>query len=169
MSAERTVRRQAARSVLRKAAIDALGGANTVLTRSYSSTVEQILSDAAGVRRVVNGEGRPRYEGRRLAEVLESGGRKVEFITDAALALFAQRVDHLLLGADSIISDFAVINKVGSLAAVLGAESASVPRLVAAYSFNIDPIHAAATIPLDEMAAEGSLLRTARTMSEHIL
>ena len=154
VSAELTTRRQADQAALRKAAIDALDGANTVLTLSYSSTVEQILSGAAGVERVVIGEGRPRYEGRRLAEVLESGGQKVELITDAALALFAQRVDHVLLGADSITSDFAVINKVGSLAAVLGAESAGVPCLVAADSFKLDPIHTAETISFEEMAAE---------------
>ena len=66
------------RAALRDTAIEALDGSRAVLTLSYSSTVEQVLSAASGVERVVICEGRPRYEGRRLAEALEGGGRKVE-------------------------------------------------------------------------------------------
>ena len=75
-------------------------------------------------------------------------------ITDAELAHLAQRIDHVLLGADSITSDFAAINKVGSLAAALGAERAGVPCLVGADGFKLDPLHEAETVTLEEMAVE---------------
>ena len=78
LSAELAARRAADRAALRDTAIEALDGSRAVLTLSYSSTVEQVLSAASGVERVVIGEGRPRFEGRRLAEALEGGGRKVE-------------------------------------------------------------------------------------------
>jgi len=154
LSAELAARRAADQAALRDAAIEALDGSRLVLTLSYSSTVEQILAYLGGLERVVIGEGRPRLEGRNLAEALEGRVPKIELITDAELALFAGQVDHVLLGADSITSDFAAINKVGSLAAALGAESAGVPCLVAADSFKLDPVHTAETIPLEEMAAD---------------
>jgi ribose 1,5-bisphosphate isomerase len=146
-------RREAERAALRDAAIRALGASRAVLTLSYSSTVEEILTCAPALERVVVGEGRPRFEGRRLAEALAGTGLKVEVVTDAELALFAGRVDHVLLGADSLTADFAAINKVGSLAAALGAEAAGVPCLVAADSFKLDPMHDAESFPLEEMAA----------------
>ncbi|MEE8173152.1 MAG: hypothetical protein V3T62_09505, partial [Alphaproteobacteria bacterium] len=126
----------------------------SVLSLSFSSTVENILARVAGLERVVIGEGRPRFEGRRLAESLHGRVQRVELITDAQLALFAARVDHVVLGADSICADFSAVNKVGSLAAALGAEAAGVPCLVAADSYKLDPAHTAETIPLEEMAAD---------------
>ena len=147
-------RRRAAAAALTESAREALGAARSVLTLSYSSTVENILARTAGLERVVIGEGRPRFEGRRMAESLAGRVARVELITDAQLAHFAQRVDHVMIGADSICADFAAVNKVGSLAAALGAEAAGVPCLIAADSSKLDPDHTAQTIPLEEMTAE---------------
>ena len=100
------------------------------------------------------GEGRPRLEGRRLAQGLQGRVAEVELITDGGLAHFAAQVDHIVLGADSICADGCAVNKIGSLAAALGAEAAGVPCLIVADSYKLDPRHTAATIPLEEMAAE---------------
>lgn len=154
LATELAERRRAAAAALTETARDALGAARSVLTLSYSSSVENILARTAGLERVVIGEGRPRFEGRRLAEMLHGRVPRVELITDAQLAYFAQRVDHVVIGADSISADFAAVNKVGSLAAALGAEAAGVPCLIAADSSKLDPDHTAETIPLEEMAAE---------------
>jgi ribose 1,5-bisphosphate isomerase len=147
-------RRQAVAAAVTESAVQALGQARSVLTLSYSSTVEAVLVRAPTVERVVIGEGRPRLEGRRLAQALHGRIARVELITDAQLAHFAARVDHVLLGADSICADGCAVNKVGSLAAALGAQAAGVPCLIAADSFKLDPHHIAATIPLEEMAPE---------------
>jgi len=147
-------RRRAAAAALTESAVQALGPARSVLSLSFSSAVESILVRADGLERVVIGEGRPRFEGRRLAEALHGRVLRVEVITDAQLAHFAARVDHVVLGADSICADFCAVNKVGSLAAALGAEAAGVPCLIAADSYKLDPAHTAQTIALEEMAAE---------------
>jgi len=107
-----------------------------------------------GLQRVVIGEGRPRLEGRRLALAIEGNVPEVELITDGGLAHFAARVDHVILGADSICADGSAVNKTGSLATALGAKAAGVPCLIVADSYKLDPRHTAATIPLEEMAAE---------------
>ncbi len=152
--AELRERRRAAATALGECAIEALGEARSVLSLSYSSSVENILGNAgaSALERVVIGEGRPRLEGRRLAQSLHGRIRRVELITDAQLAHFAARVDHVLLGADSICADGSAVNKVGSLAAAFAA--AGVPCLIAADSYKLNPAHTAETIPLEEMSAE---------------
>ena len=146
-------RRRVVAAALTDSALAAIGEARSVLTLSYSSTIENIVARAGSLERVVIGEGRPRFEGRRLAESLHGRVSRVEVITDAQLAHFAARTDHVLLGTDSICADFSAVNKVGRLAAALGAEAAGVPCLIAADSYKIDPAHTAETISLEEMAA----------------
>ncbi|SVB87878.1 uncharacterized protein METZ01_LOCUS240732, partial [marine metagenome] len=132
-------RRRAIAAALTDSAFEALGTARSVLTLSYSSSVENILARTGGLERVVIGEARPRLEGRHLAEALHGRVPRVELITDAQLVHFAAQVDHVLLGADSICADFTAVNKVGSLAAALGAEAAGVPCLIATDSHKLDP------------------------------
>jgi len=101
---------------------------------SLSSSVENILLHADGLERLVIGEGRPGFEGRRLAAALYGRVPRVDLITGAQLAHFAAQVDHVVLGADSICVDLSAVNKVGSLAATLGDKAAGVPCLIAADS-----------------------------------
>ncbi len=147
-------RHDATVAALTQSAEQALGSARSVLSLSYSSAVEAVLAAAPGLERVVIGEGRPHLEGRCLAQALQSHIPDVDLIIDAGLAHFAAQVDCVILGADSICRDGAAVNKIGSLAAALGAEAAGVPCVVVADSFKLDPMHTAATIPLEEMAAE---------------
>jgi len=134
-----------------RAAADVLLGLESVLTLSYSSTVMAVLERAlARSTRIVVAESRPRLEGRRVVEALLAQGREVRCITDAELALFAARVDALIIGADSVTSDLAVVNKVGSAAAAWGARSASRPCYVAVDTSKIAPRVSAAEIELEE-------------------
>ncbi|MFO8133829.1 MAG: hypothetical protein R6U10_07880, partial [Thermoplasmatota archaeon] len=58
----------------------------TVLTYSRSSTVMHILRDSAGKNvQAICGEGRPNFEGRRLAGELSSADVNVRFATDAGV------------------------------------------------------------------------------------
>lgn len=133
------------------AAREALARAVAVVTLSYSATVAAIVTALPGIERVVVGEGRPGLEGRRLAEAARDVGKTVELVTDAQLAHFTAQSDAVLLGADTVCRDLAVVNKVGSLAAALGAARGGVPSLVAADSFKINPMVTGQTVPLEEM------------------
>lgn len=148
-------RRKANLRALVEGAGGTLGGVGTLLTLSYSSTVTAILLHALPKgARIVVAESRPRLEGRRVVELLLGEGRNVLCITDAQLPLFAARADAVLIGADAVTADLAVINKVGSLAAALAARAAGRPFYAAAETGKINPRVTAAEIELEEKSGE---------------
>jgi translation initiation factor eIF-2B subunit delta len=114
------------------AALPVLAGASEVLTYSYSSTVLEALLTARAHRQsltVCCTEGRPVYEGRRLARQLAEAGIHVRFGIDAALTTFAAQASLALVGADSV-TQAGVINKVGTTALALAARAADKPCYV---------------------------------------
>lgn len=87
----------------------------TVLLHSYSSSLIHALPLLRRKKcSVVVTESRPGFEGRVTAQVAADMGLKVTFIIDACAAHVLQRVDAVLMGADSIEQDGSVINKAGS-------------------------------------------------------
>jgi eIF-2B alpha/beta/delta-like uncharacterized protein len=104
-----------------------------VMTHSYSSTVLQAFHHALqagkGVEAVVT-ESRPLCEGTATAKALSEMGIPVAFIVDAAAGCFMDRVDLVLVGADSILADGSAVNKVGTLTMALAARRSRVPFYV---------------------------------------
>lgn len=111
-----------------------------LMTLSYSSTVEALLREAAPAAKLIVSESRPLCEGRRLANALYARGRSVTLITEAQMPTFLGRASAVLLGADTIAADLAVINKVGTQLLCLLAKQAGVPVFIAAdtYKFRAD-------------------------------
>jgi len=102
----------------------------TVLTLSRSGTVEQSLLEADPS--VIVAESRPANEGIGVAERLADAGLDVTLCTDAAIAtLLADReIDTVLVGADTVRFDGAVVNKTGTRMTALAAANEDVPFLV---------------------------------------
>ena len=99
-----------------------------VMTHSYSSTVLEVLLKAEGsVPSVTVTESRPLFEGRRLAKRLSAAGIPVTLITDASAGHFISEVDIVLVGADSILPDGSVVNKIGTLLLALAARERGIP------------------------------------------
>ncbi|NIU84802.1 MAG: hypothetical protein GWN31_12955, partial [Candidatus Thorarchaeota archaeon] len=90
-----------------------LEGLETVITHSHSSTVYLALSHRPDLR-VIIPESRPLFEGRSLAKDLASHGLKVTLMVDAAMAAFAREADAALVGADSVLADGTIVNKIGT-------------------------------------------------------
>lgn len=111
-----------------------------VLTLSSSSTVlgTLLLDPTARRGKVVVLESRPVREGRDAARALGRAGVPVLFAVDAAVGTLVAECACVLLGADSI-GDRGVVNKIGSLAAVLAARHAGVPVLFVADGTKILP------------------------------
>ncbi len=106
-----------------------------VLTHSYSSTVIEALKLAHDRKRDIQvfvTESRPLFEGRTIAKELGEYGVPTTLVTDAAAGYFAGMVNLVLLGADSLLADGSVINKVGTYPIVLAAAYQGVPVYVAA-------------------------------------
>lgn len=116
-----------------------LSAKNSVFTLSYSSTLDTILTESSSAEmEVVVAESRPLLEGRRLVTSVLASGRKARLVTDAMAGLVIRGVDMVLIGADSICSDLAVVNKVGSYTAALAARETGVPLVVAADTYKIN-------------------------------
>ena len=102
-----------------------------IATVSYSSSVSRLLRDLASsmTLRAVCAEGRPRYEGRRLAVELADAGIAVTLVTDAALTTLLDRTTAIVVGADAVSSEW-WMNKAGSFGVSAAAAHRGVPVYV---------------------------------------
>ena len=112
---------------------------DSVLTLSYSSTVESILRYSLPPNcRVVIAESRPLMEGRRLFENLKHVFADLRMITDAQMGLAIPSADLVLVGADTILGDLGVVNKTGTYLSALVSHSHSRDFFVAADTYKIN-------------------------------
>jgi translation initiation factor 2B subunit (eIF-2B alpha/beta/delta family) len=122
---------EAARAILKNC--------KSLFTLSYSSTVESILLHSLPPDcRVVIAESRPLMEGRRLFKNLQHIFADLRMITDAQMGLNIPNTDLVLVGADTILSDLAVVNKTGTYLAALVSHTHSRNFFVAADTYKIN-------------------------------
>jgi translation initiation factor 2B subunit (eIF-2B alpha/beta/delta family) len=91
--------------------------AGKIITISNSYSVARFLIqlyDKSNLNEVVVCESRPVMEGRLLAEKLIEEGIPVRLITDASVSQYIEVVDAAIIGADKILRDGSIINKIGS-------------------------------------------------------
>ena len=125
---------------------------STLMTHSMSSTLVACcrVLKSRGLRMIVT-ESRPLYEGRRLAQLLSQWGVITTLITEAQMGLFVREADVVLIGADSVLTDGAVVNKVGTHLLALAAHEQQVPFYVCCESFKFHGQGDRARIDLEEM------------------
>jgi len=87
-----------------------------IITLSNSRTIIEILKKLSGKRKIVVtiAESRPKLEGRLLAKELLKNKIGVEIIPDAFLPNAVERNDAAIIGADIILKNGDVVNKIGS-------------------------------------------------------
>jgi translation initiation factor 2B subunit (eIF-2B alpha/beta/delta family) len=116
-----------------------------VYTHSRSGSVEQTLTTLARERvgreplRVIVGESRPGGEGVGLAGALAAAGAQVTLVADSACAVFIEQAALVVVGADSVRSDGAVVNKVGTRTLALVAQAAGKPVYALAERLKVTP------------------------------
>jgi len=112
---------------------------DAVVTLSRSGTVLAALREAEPA--VLIGESRPAREGADVAATLAAEGFDVTLTTDAALAseIEAREPDAALVGADAVLADGSVVNKVGTRSLALAAAREDVPVSVVAAADKIRP------------------------------
>jgi len=96
----------------------------TVFTHSRSATVYEAFKVAvnAGARiRVIVTESRPLFEGRATAQELSGLGIPVTLAVDAATGHLMGGADLCIVGADSVLSDGTVVNKIGTFPLAMSA------------------------------------------------
>ncbi len=98
-------------------ALPFLRNKKSILTISNSRTVFETIKKLATVNstKLTICESRPRFEGRILAKELARSKIKIDLITEAMASDYVRKCDCTLIGADIILKDGSVVNKVGSL------------------------------------------------------
>lgn len=113
-----------------------------IFTHCNSSSVFKIIFGAykAGIPvKVYDSETRPRFQGRIMAKYLAKAGISVTMMTDSAAPFVISKndpdkidIDLIIVGADVISEDGAILNKIGSYSLALAAKNANVPFYTAA-------------------------------------
>lgn len=112
-----------------------------VLTHCHSHTVEEILKTARKkIDRVYCTETRPLFQGRITAINLSKAGIDTVYLVDSAASITLKNADLFLTGADAILANGNVVNKIGTNAISLAAQRARVPHWVTTSSHTFDPL-----------------------------
>jgi len=120
----------------------------TILTHGFSSIVHKLIKSA-----VENGykltvyvtEGRPDNTGEIMKEKLEELGVDVKIILDSSVASIMAKIDYVFLGAEAVVENGGIINKIGSFTIALCAKAHK--KKVYAFTESLKFIK---TFPLDQ-------------------
>lgn len=111
---------------------------STVLCHGHSRVVLSILRKAAAAGkqfRVIVTEGRPDETGLTMARVLEELRLPVTVVLDSGVGYIMERVDMVLVGAEAVVENGGVINKLGTNQLAIVAKAHNVPVYVTAESY----------------------------------
>jgi len=115
---------------------------DVLLTHCNSSAAISVIKTAwqTGKRiRVYATETRPRFQGRITASILLKQGIPVTMIIDDAARHFMKDVDKVIVGADAVTANGAVVNKIGTSMIALAAKECNVRTFVAAETYKFSP------------------------------
>ena len=111
-----------------------------IMTHSFSKTVLEIIQhNQDKIIRIIITESRPQLEGINLAKII-SNSVPVTLIVDSAIGYFVKnhKVDIILVGADSILGDGSIVNKIGTYPLSLIAHKNQIPFYVSTESFKFN-------------------------------
>ncbi|OQX71397.1 hypothetical protein B6D52_01645 [Candidatus Parcubacteria bacterium 4484_255] len=113
---------------------------DNILTHCHSYLVEQVLIKAKKNKKrfkVYNTETRPLFQGRMTSKILLKANIPTTMIGDSSAGFLISHhsgknlmMDKIILGADAILSDGSVINKIGSFAIGVVAKEEKVPLYI---------------------------------------
>lgn len=113
-----------------------------IMTHCHSNAVMSILrraKDQGKKMEVYVTETRPLYQGRIVSEMLDAYDIPAVLIVDGAARYFMKRVDKVIVGADAVAANGAVVNKIGTSMVALAAHESRTLFFVAAETFKFSP------------------------------
>ncbi len=111
---------------------------STVLTHGWSSVVSSLLIQAAKDTHfeIIILEGRPDAGGAKAAaNIYAKAGIPTTVVLDSAMAYVMERVDMVIVGAEGVVENGGIINKLGTYTLAIAAKELGKPFYVAAESF----------------------------------
>ena len=146
---------------LGKVGANRLRDGDVIMTHCHSTDalacVEAAIKQGKELSAIVK-ETRPRNQGLITAKQLRQWGIPVTLIVDNAASRYLPDVDQVLVGADSIAADGAVINKIGTRGLSIEAREHNVNVMVAAQSIKLDPATLAGHAVDIEMREESEVI-----------
>jgi len=115
---------------------------DVIMTHSYSSSVIAIVKRAHQQHKrlkVFVTETRPELEGRDVARELAAEGIDVTLIIDSAASHFIEDSDKVLIGAEAVAANGAIVNKIGTATIASVAQRARVRVYAAASTYKFSP------------------------------
>ncbi len=113
-----------------------------IMTHCHSTAAVSVIVEAHNqgkVSKVYVKETRPKMQGLITAKALADAGLDVILIPDSSVRYFMKRVNKVVVGADTIAANGAVINKIGTSLVALAAKEARVRLYVAAETYKFSP------------------------------
>jgi len=113
-----------------------------IMTHCNSSAAISVIKTAWNQNKDIEvfvTETRPRFQGKLTAKELSEAGIPVKLIIDSAARFFMKKIDKVIVGADAIAANGAVINKIGTSMIALAAHEARVRFFVAAETYKFSP------------------------------
>jgi len=146
----------------------------TVLTHSRSRVVADLLKRAAENAkriRVFVTQSAPDDSGELMKTTLEKAGIQTTVILDSAVAYIMEKVHVVLVGAEGVVENGGIINKIGTYGLAIVAKTLNKPFYVAAESFKFTRLFPLSQSDLpDECKYKGSSLRAGASLDkEHPL
>ena len=115
---------------------------DVVMTHCHSTAAVSVIVTAhklGKVNKVYVKETRPKLQGLITAKALADAGLDVILIPDSSVRYFMKKVSKVIVGADTVAANGAVINKVGTSLVALAAKEARVRTYVAAETYKFSP------------------------------
>ncbi|XP_069475789.1 translation initiation factor eIF2B subunit alpha isoform X3 [Ambystoma mexicanum] len=109
-----------------------------ILTHAYSRVVLRVLKEAATAKKrfsVYVTESQPDCAGKKMAEALQKLNVPVIVILDAAVGYIMEKVDLVIVGAEGVVENGGIINKIGTNQMAVCAKAQNKPFYVVAESF----------------------------------
>jgi len=110
---------------------------HTVLTHGWSRVVSSLLLKAAAHKHfsIIVLEGRPDASGAKAAKVLSDAGIPCTVVLDSAMGYVMEKVDLVIVGAEGVVENGGIVNKIGTYALGIAARELGKPFYVAAESY----------------------------------
>ncbi|MCX8185108.1 MAG: ribose 1,5-bisphosphate isomerase [Sulfolobales archaeon] len=115
---------------------------DTIMTHCHSRASVEVIITAhrqGKVERVYVKETRPMLQGLIAAAELAREGVEVVLIPDSAVRYYMKRVDKVVVGADAVAANGAVINKIGTSLVALAAREARARVYIASETYKFSP------------------------------
>ncbi|AEH25329.1 ribose 1,5-bisphosphate isomerase [Pyrococcus yayanosii] len=115
---------------------------DVIMTHCHSKAAISVMKTAweqGKSLKVIVTETRPRWQGKITAKELASYGIPVIYVVDGAARHYMKMTDKVVMGADSITANGAVINKIGTSLIALTAKEHRVWVMIAAETYKFHP------------------------------